>query len=376
MKRLFPFSLGLVFLFMSLCVQAAYPDMPDNYSITEFGIDAHVQVLSKHINELCEYFKKGEQSTNYENSKAIEPNYYMLSEAISPWWTYYDPNGRWSIKFPDGWVYDYTDTYPDYTAMYFLNASSNIACSVADFESLGPLPGPLEEFVTVLRDEMVDGFIILVSDVAPITTNEGNTGYEFTIRVSSDPLSIDTRTAFFTNNEGELFGIILVYETGNLYTGNNTEIIKSLELGIAGMPLPTEPTTIPHDPEDTPVVDIDPLSARPFSFGDISSGTATIRAAFPAFEDPVDIYLAIDALPHGVLYLIDESGNLTESTTPWRTNKSDATNITIFEIPVVFLIPGDYWGYTIVVPAGTDPATFDWDTSAYYMWYFMVTVPQ
>lgn len=136
--------------------------------------------------------------------------------------------------------------------------------------------------------------------------------------------------------------------------------------------LPSSPTPIKHNPVVRPVVDTDPLIARPFSFGDISSGIATVRAAFPAFEAPVDIYLAIDALPYGALYLINESGNLTESTTPWQTNKSDTTDVTIFEIPVVFLIPGDYRGYTVVVPAGADPATFDFKSSAYYMWYFDV----
>lgn len=233
MKRLFLFSLGLVFLFMSLCVEAAYPDVLDDYSNTELAIDAHIQGLSEHINEVYEYFNRSERYTNHWNGKAIEPAHYGTFEARQSWWAYYAPNGRWSIKLPEGWAYDDTITTPLSTSVTFSNSSSFLLCFVIDLGPLGPLDIPLAQFVIQMRDAYVRlGVITVVSDVAPITTNEGNTGYEFTIRLDGG----DKREAYFTNNEGELFSITFLYETGNPYTGNNTEIIKSLELDMAAMP--------------------------------------------------------------------------------------------------------------------------------------------
>jgi len=146
-------------------------------------------------------------------------------------WTYYDPNHRWSIEFPDPeWEYHHTDTTENYTLVTFVNEFAGINCYVADFEPLGPISGSLEEYTKAYRDDYLDEDIIVVSDVEEITTNEGNTGYEFTIRNTAQSPTMDVRFALFRNDKNELFVVYFYYETDNPYTGSNTEIIKSLDL--------------------------------------------------------------------------------------------------------------------------------------------------
>ena len=151
--------------------------------------------------------------------------------------------------------------------------------------------------------------------------------------------------------------------------------------GIPGyqMPVPNSPNFIYYDPVSAPVINKDPFLARPFSFGDMTTGTATVRVALPTFSGPVDIYVAI-ALPDGNIYLFDSNNNLVlftdlASIVPWRTEQVEPLDQVIFTGDVASLLPGDYWGYILVVPANTDLNTFSWSTSPYYLWYFKVTLP-
>ena len=151
--------------------------------------------------------------------------------------------------------------------------------------------------------------------------------------------------------------------------------------GIPGyqMPVPNSPNFIYYDPVSAPVINKDPFLARPFSFGDMTTGTATVRVALPTFSGPVDIYVAI-ALPDGNIYLFDSNNNLVlftdlASIVPWRTEQVEPLDQVIFTGDVASLLPGDYWGYILVVPANTDLNTFNWSTSPYYLWYFKVTLP-
>lgn len=155
--------------------------------------------------------------------------------------------------------------------------------------------------------------------------------------------------------------------------------IFNTALANQAMPLPSTPTVISYDPVTQPIPNADPWQARPFSFGNTSTGIATIRAAFAGFEGSVDIYLAIFAEPYGSIYLIDSSYNLLPltnlaSAVPWIAYQTEAMDEVIFTIDIAYLLAGYYTGYAVVVPAGTDLTNFSWETSPYYLWYFTVGI--
>ncbi len=143
------------------------------------------------------------------------------------------------------------------------------------------------------------------------------------------------------------------------------------------MPLPSGPTVKSHFPVETPVISLNPDSARPVGVGDVSSGNVTFQVGFGEFEGNVDIYIVIDVPGQGLQVIKSDNTIVAldmSSPEAWKTNTSGPVSETVFIMPVSTLPSGEYTVYVLVVPAGTSPAAFDFSTSDYYMWQFSGTL--
>ena len=142
-------------------------------------------------------------------------------------------------------------------------------------------------------------------------------------------------------------------------------------------PVPSEPVM-----KEITEVSPTPTDEQPFAAGDVAGGKMAIAAKFPRYAEPVDIYLAV-LLPDGTLVFFNEEDQITKDFVAWRTDVTESVEDTIIpEFPLCApftgepVIPtGDYYFYSLVVPAGTDVAAMDWQNDAYDLKYFKVTFP-
>ena len=155
------------------------------------------------------------------------------------WWTYTDPEGRWSIDLPSGWRYKERLVTDDCIVTYLKNESYDISMAVLDYKPLGPNPKPLVSLVNEKVPDFIDSYeetgvtnVHQVGNIIPITTNEGNTGYEFTLQGSYEGRDVEMRIALFKNDKDEVFIVPIDYEVDNPNIENNTEILKSLRLRV------------------------------------------------------------------------------------------------------------------------------------------------
>jgi len=155
------------------------------------------------------------------------------------WWTYTDPEGRWSIDLPSGWRYKERLVTDDCIVTYLKNESYDIGVGVGDYGRSGPKPESCESLVYRMVPVTISLWtgkrvsnIRQVGSIRPITTNEGNTGYEFTLQGSYEGRDVEMRIALFKNDKDEVFIVPIDYEVDNPNIENNTEILKSLRLRV------------------------------------------------------------------------------------------------------------------------------------------------
>ncbi len=147
---------------------------------------------------------------------------------------------------------------------------------------------------------------------------------------------------------------------------------------LAKMPVPTAPNTYIYSPQNYPYTHPNPKLARPMSDGFVEHGKASVKVGLHTFSAPVDIYLGI-SLPDGSLYSIDENNQFHLVTdlalvSAWRKNQTHSVYEEILpEFDKSALSPGTYWGWVLVVPTGTNMASFDFNSSPYYLWGFSET---
>lgn len=144
----------------------------------------------------------------------------------------------------------------------------------------------------------------------------------------------------------------------------------SLVLG--AMPVPGTSQVVEYEPLKLPVLSDDPSQARPVAVGEVAEGGGTfnLHIGLHALDDPVDVYLGLQAsfvpgelfmfTSDGGLYPVSQAGLL-----PWKVGVSVLVEENLFEggIPVAALPPGVYTLYLAVAPAGSLEAFYLWVTS-------------
>ena len=151
------------------------------------------------------------------------------------------------------------------------------------------------------------------------------------------------------------------------------------EMQETGVPLPTSPTLRTISPADSW------LSLGTDAEDGILSPTESISviANIPKFAGPVDLYAAIQ-VPGLPLILINESNQFVlfpdAGIVPFRTNITGPETTTLLPaVPIVnpltnqCLLPeGQYVVYTLILPAGTDIMSVDWQHDPYLLEYYFV----
>lgn len=152
----------------------------------------------------------------------------------------------------------------------------------------------------------------------------------------------------------------------------------SCSLPPSNMALPTGPTPFSCvDGAGGVIGSFDPAMARPLGAVNVA-GNLVLQLGFVPFAAPVDIY-QVAQLPSGEQLIMNSLKQwlpFPATTVPYRANSALAVNFdTLFQTPLASIPPGGYVAYTVVVPAGTDPATFSLASSPYYLWCTTRTLP-
>jgi len=135
------------------------------------------------------------------------------------------------------------------------------------------------------------------------------------------------------------------------------------------------------------VIPIDSPSAIPtdnqyFAAGSITAGgnSVQLEAAFPDFEEKVNLYLAINLSSSG-LFFIDPNNRFTQEPVPWKNQVIGAQKeiilptLPIYDALGKLLIPsGEYTFYSLVVPFGKEISAIDWDKDVYDLRFFKVSI--
>ena len=101
-----------------------------------------------------------------------------------------------------------------------------------------------------------------------------------------------------------------------------------------------------------------------------------LKFGFTGFREPVDIYVGVDAQPLNGFFIWTQNsgvplwdGNMS-SLIPYKREWVRGLEEVIYTGNIADLPDGDYYGYVLVVPAGTDMSSFGWNSSTYYLWYW------
>ena len=105
-----------------------------------------------------------------------------------------------------------------------------------------------------------------------------------------------------------------------------------------------------------------------------------LKLGFTGFREPVDIYVGVDARPLG-FFIWTQNGivlwdrNMSSSSLiPYKRQWVNGFEEVVYAGNVTDLPEGDYYGYVLVVPSGTDMNSFSFESSAdYYLWYWRWT---
>jgi hypothetical protein len=149
------------------------------------------------------------------------------------------------------------------------------------------------------------------------------------------------------------------------------------------LPVPDGPNVFGCLPAPSaPVFSTTPARAQPLFVSNPTPTDVLIGLAFGAFSGPVDIYSAVQTpLPYPYDLLVRAGPPpggwvfqpLPVPPPPLSANSAAGIDMTtpsesLHHGPVGAIAPGTYTFYQIVVPAGTDPGTFDFATSPHYTW--------
>jgi hypothetical protein len=144
------------------------------------------------------------------------------------------------------------------------------------------------------------------------------------------------------------------------------------------MALPTAPSAFSCQSGTGGVVtNTDPATARPL--GAMNAGAdLVVQLGTVAFAAPVDVYVVAQQPGGGQLIMNSAKQWLPfpANTVPYRAGSSAALSLdTLMQALLTSIPPGAYAAYTVIVPAGTNPATFNLASSSYYLWCATRTLP-
>jgi hypothetical protein len=146
----------------------------------------------------------------------------------------------------------------------------------------------------------------------------------------------------------------------------------------SSMALPTGPTPFScQDGAGGVFNSTNPAAARPLGAVNASSQLA-VQLGTVAFSAAVDVYV-VAQLPSGGQFIMNSSKQWLPypvNTVPYRAGSSSAFSLDIlWQVPLASISPGTYAAYTVIVPAGTNPAAFNLASSNYYLWCTTRTLP-
>jgi len=245
---------------------------------------------------------------------------------------------------------------------------------------------PVEEIASLKIT--IHGSGRVISDSGLTCTNNGtassatcnfNMQVGTSVNLQAIPLNGDNFISSFLEWEGACRG------SGNcsltIAAGENA---VSAQFAAVGRPIqlilsvPNTPNVFTYEPVAEPEFASTPQDCKPFAVGDLDSGKINLKVALPAFNDPVDIYLGIQATPVSpfeiyLLVPVQPFGyNIVPYSTTglvaWKQSITEPVYQSFFgEIPVQALPAGPYTLYTLVTPAG--------HLNSYYLWVSTFTIP-
>lgn len=144
------------------------------------------------------------------------------------------------------------------------------------------------------------------------------------------------------------------------------------------MPLPTGPTQFScQDGAGGVVNSTNPAAARPLGAVN-AGGQLLVQFGTTAFAAPVDVYI-VAQLPSGEQLILNSLKQWLPyplNTVSYRAGSPSAFILdTLWQAPLASIPPGAYAAYTVIVPAGTNPVTFNLASSSYYLWCATRTLP-
>ncbi len=160
----------------------------------------------------------------------------------------------------------------------------------------------------------------------------------------------------------------LLIDIGWSGTTTSSSPPSSCPTGPGSLPLPTGPTPFScANASTTQCATSNPATSRPLDTVSVGNNTA-LQLRFAPFAEPVDIYVLVQ-LPSGELFIMDSLKQwmpFPQVIVPYRAGSASAVNDEL--LPLASTWTGVYVAYTVVVAAGTSPATFSLESSPYYLW--------
>lgn len=147
---------------------------------------------------------------------------------------------------------------------------------------------------------------------------------------------------------------------------------------LSSMPLPSGPTQYGClDGASGVFLSSNPAAARPLGAINVG-GDIVLQLGFAPFAAPVDIY-QVAQLPNGEQLIMNSAKQwlpFPANTVAYRAGSASALVLdTIFQAPRASVPAGAYVAFTVVVAAGTSPASFSLGSSSYYLWCTTRTLP-
>ena len=144
------------------------------------------------------------------------------------------------------------------------------------------------------------------------------------------------------------------------------------------LPVPTGPQAYAcRGPEASGSVAADPAAAQPISSTRIFDRELWLNVSLGTFARPMDVYIVAE-LPSYELLVLNSVGQwlpYPAHAVPWRPRSTGNFNARVWRSALADIPPGPYAAYLVLLPVGTDPASFDLASSVYHLWCTTRTLP-
>jgi uncharacterized delta-60 repeat protein len=224
---------------------------------------------------------------------------------------------------------------------------------------------------------------IIVAGIANNGSNDDGLLLRYTPAGQLDAqFGVDGALLFNTYTNGiESFNGVAVQPDGKVLVAGRAspgtldyDVVILRLIGQESMEVPNAQQSFSYSPAIDPAMAVDPKRARPLGVGPVvaGGGVVNLRAAFPQFSGPVDIYLGFYAPSVAAEVWLIGAGNtlqrLTDGLVNWKENIVGPVAESLFgSIQVSGLPPGPYHFYQMVTQPG--------DMGRFYFWATELSVP-